>query len=143
MGVRANRCDTSMGNTKDSAVVLCVDDETVGLSVRKAVLESQGYRVFTAQNGSDALAAFSTEQIDLVVLDYKMPGMNGAIVAERMKQLNPVVPILLLSAYIDLPSETLALVDKYLTKGEGPAAMLGAIAELLSEVPRARAISGP
>lgn len=113
-------------------VILCVDDEAVGLSMRKMTLESQGYRVFTAENGPDGLAIFSTEPIDLVVLDYKMPGMNGDVVAERMKRLKPLVPILLLSAYVDLPRETLALVDKYLTKGEGPLVMLQAIAELLS-----------
>jgi hypothetical protein len=49
-----------------------------------------------------------------------------------MKRLKPSVPILLFSAYVDLPHETLALVDSYLTKGEGPVAMLAAIAELLT-----------
>ena len=119
-----------------SGIVLCVDDEPVGLSVRKMTLESQGYRVFTAGNGVDGLSIFNAEPIDLVVLDYKMPGMNGDVVAERMKRLKPSVPILMLSAYVDLPHETLALVDKYLTKGEGPWAMLNAITELLNEACR-------
>ena len=124
--------------------ILCVDDETTGLSVRKTILESQGYRVVTAENGLDGLAIFSTESVDLVVLDYKMPGMNGDIVAERMKQLKPSIPILMLSAYVDLPGETLALVDRYLTKGEGgPLMMLKAIAELLTMTQMAKAISGP
>lgn len=48
-----------------------------------------------------------------------------------MNQLKPLVPILMLSAYVDLPSETLALVDKNLTKGERPQVMLSAIAQLL------------
>ena len=123
--------------------ILCVDDETTGLSVRKMILESQGYRVATAENGPDGLAIFSAEPIDLVVLDYKMPGMNGDIVAERMKQLKPSIPILMLSAYVDLPSETLALVDQYLTKGDGPLVMLKAVAELLTRTRMAKAISGP
>lgn len=121
-----------MGKTNSAAVVLCVDDEAVGLSVRKAVLESQGYRVFTAENGPDALAIFSAEPVDVVVLDYMMPGMKGDVVAERMKQLKPSVPIVMLSAYLDLPAATLALVDKYMTKGEAPAVLLEAITELLS-----------
>jgi len=115
---------------------LCVDDEPVGLSVRKMTLESQGYRVFTAPDGPAGLLVFSAEPIDIVVLDYKMPGMNGDVVAERMKRLKPSVPILMLSAYVDLPRKTLDLVDKYLTKGEGPRAMLDAIAELLDEACR-------
>lgn len=120
------------GQIKNSAVVLCVDDEAVGLSVRKAVLESQGYSVFTAENGADALALFSAELIDLVILDYKMPEMNGDIVAERMKRLKPFVPILMLSAYVDLSREMLEIVDKGMTKGEAVPILLGAIADLLS-----------
>jgi CheY-like chemotaxis protein len=121
--------------------ILCVDDETTGLSVRKMILESQGYRVVTAENGPDGLAIFSAQPIDLVVLDYKMPGMNGDVVAERMKQLNPSIPILMLSAYVDLPNETLALVDRYLTKGEGPLMMLKAVAELLTKTQMVKVIS--
>lgn len=123
--------------------ILCVDDEATGLSVRKAILESQGYRVVTAENGPDGLAIFSAEPVDLVVLDYKMPAMNGDVVAERMKQLNPFIPILMLSAYVDLPRETLALVDMYLTKGEGPLVMLNAVAGLLARTQMAKATSSP
>ncbi len=115
--------------------ILCVDDEVTGLSVRKMILESQGYRVFIADNGPKALDVFSSELIDLVVLDYAMPGMNGGVVAERMKALRSAVPILMLSAYVDLPHETLALVDCSITKGEPPPVLLGAIARLLAGEP--------
>jgi CheY-like chemotaxis protein len=114
-------------------VILCVDDEVRGLSIRRLILESQGYRVFTAENGRDALDVFSTESIDLVVLDYLMPGMHGGLVAEEMKRLKPSVPILMLTAYVDLPNETLALVDAAITKGDPPAALLGTIFDLLRE----------
>ena len=122
-----------MSRTSNAKVILCVDDEATGLSVRKMILESQGYRVFIAENGPDALVLFSSERIDLVVLDYSMPGMHGGIVAERMKDLKPAVPILMLSAYVDLPSETLALVDKSITKGEPPPILLEAIVRLLND----------
>jgi CheY-like chemotaxis protein len=131
-----------MAKPNQGRLVLCVDDEAVGLSVRKMTLESQGYRVLTAENGPDSLAIFSAEPIELVILDYKMPGMNGDVVAERMKRLKPPVPILMLSAYVDLPRETLALVDRYLTKGDGPLIMLKAVAELLTRTQLAKAISG-
>jgi CheY-like chemotaxis protein len=123
-------------------VILCVDDETTGLAIRKMTFESQGYHVLTADNGAEALAIFSSQAIDLVVLDYKMPGMDGDVVAERMKRLKPDVPILLLSAYVDLPRETLALMDMYLTKTEGPLAMLKAVAELLARTQMAKAVPG-
>lgn len=124
-------------------LILCVDDETTGLSVRKMILESQGYRVVTAENGPDGLTIFSVEPIDLVVLDYKMPGMNGDVVADRMKQLKPFIPILMLSAYVDLPNETLALVDRSLTKGDGPLILLNTVAELLTRTQISKAASGP
>ncbi len=113
--------------------ILCVDDEGTGLAVRKMLLESQGYGVLTAENGPDGIALLSSERVDLVVLDYMMPGMTGDVVAERMKRLKPGVPILLLSAYVDLPRETLDLVDRYITKGEGPVVLLHTVAELLKK----------
>ena len=136
-----NGSEIQMTPTNDEKVVLCVDDETVGLAVRKQVLEARGYRVFTAENGLDALEIFSSKPVDLVILDYKMPGMNGDVVAERMRRLKPSVPILMLSAYVDLPRETLALANMYLTKGEGPLTMLKAVAELLAQIPKA--VPGP
>ena len=117
--------------TGNGKVILCVDDETVGLSVRKMLLESRGYRVFTAENGPNALVLFSSETVDLEILDYFMPGMNGDIVAQRMKDLRPNVPIIILSAYVDPPSETLVLVDKSITKGEPPRVLLETITQLL------------
>jgi CheY-like chemotaxis protein len=130
-----------MARTTVGKLVLCVDDETVGLAMRKQVLEARGYRAFTAENGPGALKIFSSEPVDLVILDYKMPGMNGDVVAERMKRLKPHVPILMLSAYVDLPRETLALVDMYLTKGDGPLIMLKAVAELLTRTPQGGSLS--
>ena len=59
---------------KRNAVVLCVDDEPVGLSVREMTLESQGYCVLTAENGSQGLAIFSAEPVDLVILDLQDAG---------------------------------------------------------------------
>ncbi len=118
---------------KNGNVILCVDDEVTGLSVRKMLLESQGYRILTAENGPDALVLFSSEDPELVVLDYSMPGMNGDVVAERMKELRPDLPIILLSAYVDLPSETLALVDKSITKGEPTPVLLEALSQLLND----------
>ena len=121
-----------MANTGTRGAILCVDDEALGLSIRKLLLEAEGYSVQTAVNGSQALSLFSSEQIDGVVLDYMMPGMNGDVVAGEMKRLKPTVPILMLSAYVDLPSETLRSVDKYITKSEPPHVLLEAVAELLS-----------
>lgn len=107
-----------------SQTVLCVDDESVGLEVRRILLEQEGYRVLTALNGAEGLSLFQQLSVDAVVLDYSMPGMDGGQVAAAMRACKPAVPILLLSAYVSLPDEVLANVDAYLTKGDGAVALL-------------------
>jgi CheY-like chemotaxis protein len=118
----------------NSNLVLCVDDEVVGLQVRKILLERAGYRVLTAPDGPSGLEIFCSEPVEAVVLDYSMPGMHGGEVAVRMRQTKPQVPILLLSAYIGLPSEVTSLVDLYMTKGEGAPVLLEKLASLLQPV---------
>ena len=119
---------------QNSNLVLCVDDEQVGLQVRKILLERAGYRVLTASDGPSGLAIFSAEPVEVVVLDYSMPGMHGGEVAVRMRQTKPRVPILLLSAYMGLSAEVTSLVDLYMTKGEGAPVLLEKLGSLLQPV---------
>ena len=113
--------------------ILCVDDEELGLQIRKAVLERAGYSVLTALNGREGLDAFSSDPVDLVILDYSMPGMHGGDVALEMRRLRPQVPIILLSAYVNLPAEVTRIVDCSILKGDGPELLLSKIREFLSE----------
>src|ERR1700722_19354595 len=117
--------------TQESHLVLCVDDELVGLRVRKILLERAGYRVLTALDGAAGLDIFANEPVEAVILDYSMPGMHGGEVAARMRQVKPGIPILLLSAYIGLPVEVTSLVDLYMTKGEGAPLLLQKLSSLL------------
>ncbi len=119
---------------QESHLVLCVDDELVGLRVRKILLERAGYRVLTALDGAAGLDIFANEPVEAVILDYSMPGMHGGEVAARMRQVKPKVPILLLSAYIGLPAEVTSLVDLYMTKGEGAPILLKKLGSLLHPV---------
>jgi CheY-like chemotaxis protein len=113
-------------------LVLCVDDEKIGLQVRRIVLERSGYRVLTAPNGEAGLELFENHPVEAVILDYSMPGMHGGDVAAHMRRSKPAVPILLLSAFVDLPHEVVGLVDVYMTKGEGAPALLAKLESLLS-----------
>ena len=123
---------TSMA--QESHLVLCVDDELVGLQVRKILLERAGYRVLTALDGAAGLEIFASEPVEAVILDYSMPGMHGGEVAARMREIKPLIPILLLSAYIGLPAEVTSLVDLYMTKGEGAPILLKKLGSLLHPV---------
>jgi len=111
--------------------ILCIDDEPLGLHLRKLMLEAQGYRVLIAENGLNGLAAFQRLAVDVVILDYMMPGMDGHAVAREIKRIRPFTPIIILTAYPDLPQELLALVNKSVLKGEDPSALLSMIEELL------------
>ncbi|MGA2961210.1 MAG: response regulator [Candidatus Korobacteraceae bacterium] len=114
------------------AAILCIDDEPKGLTVRKMLLESQGYEVLTATSGREGLAIFARHRVPAVVLDYAMPEMNGAEVAAALKHLDPAVRILMFSAYLNLPKEELRWVDAYATKGDHPKNFITAVQQLLS-----------
>ena len=115
-------------------LVLCVDDETIGLEVRRMLLERAGYRVLTALDGSSGLDLFEREPVEAVVLDFSMPGMSGGEVAQRMRLVKPNVPILMLSAYTSLPPEVIRSVNLSMTKGEGAPALLKKLGSLVDEV---------
>jgi CheY-like chemotaxis protein len=111
--------------------ILCVDDEKVGLRVRKIMLESHGFKVLTASSGLQALAVIDENQIDLVVLDYYMPGLNGGQVAAEVRRRRPKVPIIFLSAYFSLPPADLELANAFITKGDSPDLLIEKIKQLV------------
>lgn len=104
--------------------LLCIDDEEIGLRIRKAVFERAGYEVLTAQNVQTSIELFKTGKIDGVVLDFLMPGVNGGEIAAVLRSIHPEIPILLLSAYVNLPEDVLQMVDAQMLKGAGPEELL-------------------
>jgi CheY-like chemotaxis protein len=81
--------------------ILLVDDNANGLKARKMVLEELGYGIVTAANGHDALDRFAQHNFDLVVTDYKMPRMDGLELIVHLRQLQPELPIVLISGFVD------------------------------------------
>jgi PAS domain S-box-containing protein len=84
-----------------SETILFVDDEEEILRVGRKILAGLGYRVLTARDGQSSLEIYTAQgdQIDMVVLDYVMPGMGGREVYEALRQLDPNVRVLLSSGY--------------------------------------------
>lgn len=111
--------------------ILCVDDERIGLRVRKIMLESRGFNVLTASDGREGIAVFKQHPIDVVVLDYFMPDMTGGDVAAEIRKTHPNVPIIFLSAYFSLPPEALELANAFITKGDPPDALIDKIEQLM------------
>lgn len=83
------------------ARILLVDDNTNGLKARKTVLEELGYKITTASTGDDALDLFDRQKFDLIVTDYKMPGMDGLELIRDLRKRSPEVPVILVSGYVD------------------------------------------
>ncbi len=114
-----------------SKTVLCIDDEKIGLRVRKIMLEGHGFKVLTATSGEQGLSMIDKHQVDLVVLDYYMPGMNGGDVAAELRRRKPELPIVFLSAYFSLPPAALELANAFITKGDPPDVLIDKIEQLI------------
>jgi CheY-like chemotaxis protein len=82
--------------------VLLIDDNPYGLVVRKAILEQAGYDVVAASTPDAGLAEFQSGAWDVVITDYRMPGMTGAQLIERMRALRPATPVILISSVADV-----------------------------------------
>jgi two-component system nitrogen regulation response regulator NtrX len=83
----------------ESCLALIVDDEE---SIRKTladVFEDEGWQSVTAENGKVGLQLFTKRQPDLVLLDVWMPGMDGIETLQKMRQLNPKAPIVIMSGH--------------------------------------------
>ena len=81
------------------ARVLVVDDERRMRRVLQILLEQMGVESVAAENGGEALELFAAEKFDLVLTDLKMPGMSGVELLERVRGLDPDVPVIVLTAH--------------------------------------------
>jgi CheY-like chemotaxis protein len=113
-------------------LILCVDDTPSVLEGQQMLLEENRYRVLTATNGADAVEAFLSHTVDLVLIDYHMPGMNGRVAAARMRESNSGVPIILLSGDEDVPPNDLDVFDCFLSKSEPISSFLQTVDHFLS-----------
>jgi CheY-like chemotaxis protein len=103
-----------------SPTLLCIDDLPQALELRKATLESHGYCVKIASSGYTAMKMLEETSVAAVLLEYKQEGMDAEAVACHIKQRFPNLPIILLSAYSEMPERILWLVDEYVMKSELP-----------------------
>lgn len=116
--------------------LLCIDDYPDGLKIRKAFLETFGFVVLTAEGGRTGLAVLEHSAVDAVLLDYRMPEMNGGEVAKIIREKIGALPILMLSGYTsEIPEDVLHLIDAFVPKGASPLQLLEKIRVLLGAHP--------
>lgn len=113
-------------------LILCADDSTNILEGWKMLLERNGYDVVTAIDGSEAVQAFVLHPVDLVLIDYHMPRMNGDVAAAQMKACKTDVPIALLSGDDVMPLSSPNAVDTFVSKSESITRVLEIVDDLLS-----------
>jgi two-component system cell cycle sensor histidine kinase/response regulator CckA len=111
--------------------ILLVDDEPFNRTLGKAILERDGYRVVLAEDGQQAVDLFRQDPalLNLVLLDLTMPGLSGGETLQLIRQLDPQIPVLILSGHSSesLTTELLAQVQGFVQKPYRPSDLLAAI----------------
>jgi DNA-binding NtrC family response regulator len=79
--------------------ILVVDDETSVCHLLKEVLAAEDYHVATAGTVEDALGELAEEAFDLAIVDLLLPELNGLVLAEAIRMLDPCTPVILMTAY--------------------------------------------
>jgi hypothetical protein len=96
---------------EDRTTVLYVDDNPKSSRLLTSVLEGCGFRVIPKNDPLEALTLCKRTYFDLALLDYEMPRMSGAKLAQEIKYLTPDVPVVLISGRATLPAPDLVFVD--------------------------------
>lgn len=109
--------------------ILICDDEKDIVSALKIYLEAEGYRVFEAYNGAEALDIAGREEVHLILLDVMMPGMNGMETVSKLRQ-DSNIPVIMLTAMSEDTDKILGLnmgADDYVTKPFNPVELLARV----------------
>jgi DNA-binding response OmpR family regulator len=111
-----------------NATVLCIHRDPPQLTL----LHENGYGVVTATSGCEGLRLLMTQTVDAVVLEYYLGLLDGAIVADEIKQVRPHIPVVMLADPLGLPHAALKSVDTLVDKSDGPHFLWAALHFLLS-----------
>ena len=98
--------DVASAPATPSLRVLAVDDDAIVLLNTVTMLEDLGHEVTERYSGAEALEALQSEEFDVLLSDYAMPGMNGGELVRRAREIYPSIDAAIVSGYADLPEGT-------------------------------------
>jgi len=81
--------------------ILVIDDEKPTLSMFRLFLDAYGYTVYTAENATEGLAIFQKEKPEIVLTDIKMPGIDGLVVLQQIKEIDPDTAVIVITGHGD------------------------------------------
>ncbi|MGB9277345.1 MAG: response regulator [Terrimicrobiaceae bacterium] len=113
--------------------VLLVDDDRSVLDALGSVIESEGFELVSAADGRQAVEKFRLQPADIVLLDLSMPVMGGMDALERLRTINPFLPIIIITARSDAYPIATAADVALMQKPLDIPMLLGAMRELLAE----------
>ena len=103
----------------DKPRILVVDDEEYTCTVMKRLLSKKGYDVLIARNGYEAVSVCKREDVDLALLDQRMPGISGIETLKEIKSINPAISVVMMTGYATVEEAVKAMklgAYTYLTK---------------------------
>jgi len=89
--------------------ILLVDDEPDFIQLMKFWLESKGYSVITAGDGEVAIDLAKKEELNIILIDLRMPKMDGVEAIKKIREFDKNIPIIVISAYVDDPKAAEAM----------------------------------
>jgi DNA-binding NtrC family response regulator len=125
--------------------ILVVDDDTGILESTKQILEVDGYEVETASTAGEGLKKIETEFYNLVLLDIKLPDMEGTKLLELAHKLRPRMKKIMVTGYASLENTVISLnegADAFILKPVDPDMLLAKIKEKLDEQDRDKELDG-
>lgn len=118
-----------------TATILLIDDNAVQAATRQAILRRAGYSAIAALNPRQALEQFQgggfNFDIDLVITDHIMPGMNGSEFVRQLRRTHPTLPVMVISGLEDAEAEYEGLAVQFRLKPLPPDLLLSTVARLV------------
>jgi CheY-like chemotaxis protein len=109
-----------------------VDDNEFAAYVAATILRREGYEVLSCSDVLEAAAIAKKDEIDLAVLSYRMPVMNGAELAAFCKAANPDMKVILLSEWLGVPKRELSFADLFMQKSDDMETLVAGVEALLA-----------